>query len=84
MSALSWIGNGLLGLGAWVLMYTGLPVEPVAILTVLVGVDFVAGISRAHALGEPVSSRRMRVGMLTKCGVIAVPLVGANRKRSWC
>lgn len=77
MNMLGWIGNGLLGLGAWALMYTGLPVEPIAILTVLVGVDFIAGVSRAHVLGEPVTSHRMRVGMLTKCGVITVPLVMA-------
>lgn len=77
MGVLSWIGNGLLGLGAWALMYTGLPVEPIAILTVLVGVDFISGISRAHALGEPVTSHRMGVGMLTKCGIITVPLVMA-------
>lgn len=77
MNILGWIGNVLLGLGAWALMYTGLPAEPVAILTVLVAVDFISGISRAHALGEPVTSRRMGVGMLTKCGVITVPLVMA-------
>ena len=77
MNFLSLIGNCLLGLGAWVLMYTDLPAEPVAILAVLVGVDFISGVSRAHALAEPVTSHRMRVGMLTKCGVITVPLVMA-------
>ena len=77
MSMLVWIGNGLLGLGAWALMYTGLPAEPAAILTVLMCVDFVAGISRAHALGESVTSHRMKVGAITKCGVLTVPLVMA-------
>lgn len=77
MNVLKWIGNILLGIGAWVLTYTGLPAEPVAILTVLVAVDFISGISRAHALGEPVTSHRMGVGMLTKCGVLTVPLVMA-------
>lgn len=77
MSVLSWICNGLLGLGAWALMYTGLPAEPAAILTVLMFVDFIAGISRAHVLGEPVTSHRMKVGAVTKCGVMTVPLVMA-------
>ena len=77
MNMLSWIGNGLLGLGAWALMYTGLPAEPAAILAVLMCVDFVAGISRAHALGESVTSHRMKVGAVTKCGVMTVPLVMA-------
>ena len=77
MSVLSWIGNGLLGLGAWALMYTGLPAEPAAILSVLMCVDFIAGVSRAHVLGEPVTSHRMKVGAVTKCGVMTVPLVMA-------
>ncbi len=77
MNMLSWIGNGLLGLGAWALMYTGLPAEPAAILAVLMCVDFVAGISRAHSLGESVTSHRMKVGAITKCGVLTVPLVMA-------
>ena len=77
MSALSWIGNGLLGIGAWALTYTGLPAEPAAILAVLMCIDFVAGISRSHALGEPVTSHKMKVGAVTKCGVMTVPLVMA-------
>lgn len=77
MSILSWIGNGLLGLAAWALMYTGLPAEPAAILMVLMLIDFVAGISRAHVLGEQVTSRRMLAGALTKCGALTVPLVMA-------
>ena len=77
MNMLGWIGNCLLGLGAWALMYTGLPVEPAAILTVLMCVDFIAGVSRAHVLGEPVTSHRMKVGAVTKCGVMTVPLVMA-------
>lgn len=77
MSLLSWVGNGLLGLGAWALMYTGLPAEPAAILAVLMCVDFIAGVSRAHTLGEPITSHRIRVGAVTKCGVMTVPLVMA-------
>lgn len=77
MNALVWIGNALLGLGAWALMYTGLPAEPAAILAVLMCIDFIAGVSRSRVLGEPVTSHRMKVGALTKCGVMTVPLVMA-------
>ena len=77
MNILAWVGNGLMALGAWALMYTGLPAEPAAILAVLMFVDFVAGISRAHVLGEAVTSHRMKVGAVTKCGVMTVPLVMA-------
>lgn len=77
MNMLSWIGNGLLAMGAWALVYTGLPAEPAAILAALMCVDFIAGVSRAHVLGEPVTSHRMKVGAVTKCGVMTVPLVMA-------
>lgn len=77
MNMLVWVGNGLIALAAWALVYTGIPAEPAAILAVLMCVDFVAGISRAHALGESVTSHRMKVGAITKCGVLTVPLVMA-------
>lgn len=77
MSMLVWVGNGLIALAAWALVYTGLPAEPAAILAVLMCVDFVAGISRAHALGEPVTSHRIKVGTISKCSVLTVPLVMA-------
>ena len=77
MNALKWIGNILLGIGAWALAYTGLPAEPVAILTVLMCVDFVSGVSRARVIGEPVTSHKIKVGTISKCGVMTVPLVMA-------
>ena len=45
MSMLVWVGNGLIGLAAWALVYTGLPAEPAAILSGFMCVDFVLGIS---------------------------------------
>ena len=75
MSLFSWIGSGLLGLGAWALMYTGLPAEPAAILAALMAVDFIVGIGKARAVGEPVTSLRMKNGAMSKCGVMLVPLV---------
>lgn len=77
MNMLAWVGNALIGLGALALTYTGLPAEPAAILAVLMCIDFVAGISRARVLGEPVTSHKMKVGAVTKCGVMTVPLVMA-------
>lgn len=71
------IGNALLAGAAWVLMYTGLPAEPAAILAVLMCVDFVAGISRARVLGEPVTSHKIKVGTISKCCVMTIPLVMA-------
>ena len=77
MSMLVWVGNALLGLGAWALVYTGVPAEPAAILAVLMCVDFVAGISRARVMGEAVTSHRIKVGTISKLGVLTIPLVMA-------
>ena len=77
MSMLVWVGNGLIGLAAWALVYTGLPAEPAAILAVLMCVDFVAGISKSRVTGIPVTSHRIKVGTISKCGVLTVPLVMA-------
>lgn len=71
------IGNVLLAGAAWVLVYTGLPAEPAAILAVLMCVDFVVGVGRARVMGEPVTSHKIKVGTISKCGVMTIPLVMA-------
>lgn len=77
MNMLSWIGNGLLGLGAWVLMYTGLPIEPTLILGALMAIDIFSGIGRAHSLNEQITSRRMNSGIASKLLLLLIPLAVA-------
>lgn len=75
VNALSVIGNALLAIGAWVLVYTGLPAEPAAILGTLMAIDFTTGCFKSHAIGRSITSQRMRVGLMSKLGVMAIPLV---------
>ena len=75
MTMMQWVGNGALAVLAWVITYTSLPAEPAAILAVLMAVDFLVGIGKARAMGEPVTSLRMKNGATSKCGVLLVPLV---------
>lgn len=75
MNALATAGNIVLVGLAWVMSYTGLPVEPAAILAVLMCIDFFVGIGKSHAIGVPVTSRRMKVGAVTKCSILIIPLV---------
>lgn len=77
MSAMMFFGNLILIALAWVMSYTGLPVEPAAILGTLMAIDFIAGITKAHKLGRSVTSQRMRVGLMSKFGVMTIPLVMA-------
>ena len=60
---------------AWVMLYTGLPDEAVVILAVLIFIDFFAGIGKSLAVKIPVTSQRMRVGIISKLGLLLVPLV---------
>ena len=69
------VGNCVMAWAAWVITYTGLPVEPATILAVLMAVDFAVGIGRARAIGEHVTSQKMKTGAISKCGVMLVPLV---------
>lgn len=71
------IGNFLLFLGAWVLAYTGFPAEPAAILAVLMVMDFLSGLAKAHAIGEVISSRRMKSGAASKSLILLMPLAVA-------
>lgn len=83
------IGNFLLFLGAWVLAYTGFPGEPAAILAVLMVMDFASGLAKAHAIGEVISSRRMKSGAASKALILLMPLAvalaakGMGQDYSW-
>lgn len=68
-------GNALLAVVAWILTYTGLPLESGMILLVLMSLDFFTGIAAARRLGEPVTSWRIKTGVVTKCTVLTMPLV---------
>jgi phage-related holin len=76
-SFLYYVFNALLASLAWLMVYTGLPVEPAAILGTLMAVDFIAGVHKSHAIGRSVTSQRMRVGLMSKFGVLTIPLVMA-------
>lgn len=73
----SMVGNALMAFGGWVLMYTGLPSEPAAVLAVLMMIDFVSGCTKACVSGENLSSRRMKVGVASKLMLLLIPLSGA-------
>lgn len=71
------VGNFLLFLAGWVLVYTGFPAEPAGILAALMVLDFLSGLAKAHATGEAISSRRMKSGAASKTMLLLVPLAVA-------
>lgn len=66
--------NGLTGFLAWVLLVTGLPAAPGAILTILMVMDVISGLVKSYSLGIPISSRKLKVGILGKLLVVMTPL----------
>ncbi len=59
---------------AWVMSYTAMPAEPTAILAALIVIDFFAGIGKSLACGIAITSHRMRIGILSKLGLLLIPL----------
>lgn len=76
-SALLALGNIFLGLCAWLVTYTGLPAEPAVILAVMMMIDFVSGLGAAYAADEPITSKKMRLGALSKMLLLFMPLIVA-------
>lgn len=68
-----WLGNGLMILIAAAVAATGIPVDPAVSLATLMVADFVAGVFKARVIGEPVTSHRLKVGVLVKCSVMLIP-----------
>lgn len=78
---MQFLANAILGAGAWVLTYVGLPIEPALILGALMTLDFCSGIGRAHALREQITSRRMKSGIASKLLLLMIPLAVALSAR---
>lgn len=74
---MNYLANFLMAGLAWVMTYTGLPVEPAVILAVLMMLDFFSGIGRAYAIGEQITSRRMKAGAVGKMLMLLLPLATA-------
>lgn len=75
--ALDYAGNYIFLAFAWVMTYTGLPSEAVVILAVLICIDIATGFGKSLAISRPITSRRWRVGMVSKLGLLLVPLAVA-------
>ena len=74
---MAYIGNIILGAFAWVITYTGTPVEPAIILAVLMTADCVAGVAKAHATGAKFESDKLKIGAFSKFLMLTIPLFTA-------
>lgn len=79
---LSSFWNLLLVFFAWVIHQSGLPVEPITALGWLLLLDYVTGVGKSIAIGVPVESRTGWIGVLSKLGILAIPLAVALMAKS--
>lgn len=71
------VGNVVIGFLAWVMLVTGLPVAPGVILAFIMFLDFISALAKCYALERPITSRRLKRGILSKMLMLLVPLVMA-------
>lgn len=65
----------LAGVIATVLNYVGLKEEVYFIYCLLLIIDYVTGVGRAYRLGISITSKEMRIGMISKMSLLAVPII---------
>ena len=68
-------GNILMGFLAWVMVVTGLPVAPGVILAFIMFLDFISALAKCYVLEIPITSRKLKSGILSKMLMLLVPLV---------
>ena len=66
--------NAVVAVVAWALAYTGLPVEPAIVLALLMMIDFCFALIVCHHVGEPITSKKMKHGAITKMFYFSYPL----------
>lgn len=67
--------NSLMFCFAAIFSYTGLPVEPVLILTTFTAVDTLLGVTKSAVLKQEVTSHRLSGGVAGKVGLVLIPFV---------
>lgn len=67
------LGGGLAG----IMVFTGLPCEAVIVLTSLMVIDSLTGLGRAYVCGEQITSRKIKIGALSKLLMLLLPITTA-------
>ena len=69
------IFNSIMSFIAWFFAYLDLNVEAMAILAVLVVLDYFTGIVKSYSLNIAITSRKMNRGVLSKISLLVIPIV---------
>ena len=60
---------------SYVLTYADLNSEQMTAFAVLIVIDYVTGVIKAHHIGESITSNRMKYGAISKLSLLVVPIV---------
>ena len=60
---------------AGLLTYLNIPIEPFSLLAVLIVIDFITGVWKAHSLGLQVTSHKAKYGVVSKFSLLVIPIV---------
>lgn len=74
MEFMKMLANFALFAVSWVLVYLGIPGEPIAILAILMLLDMMSGIGRAYVLKNPITSSKISAGFASKGLFLAIPI----------
>lgn len=69
------IYNALLATVAWLVVYTGVPIEPTLILTSFMVMDIISGMAASWSMGEHITSVRLKRGVIEKFLTLFIPLI---------
>ena len=69
------VGNIGMGFLAWVMVVTGLPVAPGVILAFIMFLDFLSALAKCYVMETPITSRKLKSGILSKVLMLLVPVV---------
>lgn len=58
-----------------VLAYLGIEKEPLLLLSLLLVIDYITGLYKANALGQSITSNKMKYGCISKMLLLLIPIV---------
>jgi len=67
---------------AGILTYLKIPIEPFSLLALLIVIDFITGIWKAHSLGLQITSHKAKYGIVSKFSLLFIPIVMAIGARA--
>lgn len=67
--------NGMTVCCGTLMTYLGINAEAFMLFAVLLAIDYMTGVAKANIIGEPITSAKMKYGVISKLSILIIPLV---------